>query len=158
MNDIPKIAVLMSTYNGQHFIEEQLQSIFAQKEVSVELFVRDDGSTDNTLQILERWAESHPLHLTQGQNIGPARSFLELLSTTEAPFYAFADQDDLWDDDKLATGIKAIAGLAEPALYFSDTTLVDEKGRFIGNSIGHELNITKGNALIETFLPDAPWC
>lgn len=151
MENRPKIAVLMSTYNGQNYLEEQVESIFAQKGVDAELMVRDDGSADDTLKKLTEWQSAGRLQLTKGENMGPPRSFFELLKAAEAPYYAFSDQDDLWDDDKLCTAVRAIAGLSGPALYFCDSLLTDEHGKPKGRCIGHELKITKGNALIESF-------
>jgi len=141
----------MSTYNGQNYLEEQVESIFAQKGVDAELMVRDDGSADDTLKKLTEWQSAGRLQLTKGENMGPPRSFFELLKAADAPYYAFSDQDDLWDDDKLCTAVRAIAGLSGPALYFCDSLLTDEHGKPKGRCIGHELKITKGNALIESF-------
>ena len=74
------VAVLMSTYNGEKYLREQLDSIFAQKDIEVKLFVRDDGSTDNTISILEEYASVFPVEiLLDGENVGPGESLAFIL-------------------------------------------------------------------------------
>lgn len=152
---IMKIQVLLSSYNGHQYLEQQLESIFRQKDVEVEVLVRDDGSTDDTVSILRKWASGHALRFYQGNNIGAARSFFDLLKHSQgADFYAFSDEDDVWLPDKLFVAAKTIvrqSAKGQPALYFSDNNLVDRDCHFIRRSIGHPLNITKGNGLIESF-------
>lgn len=119
------VSVLLSTYNGGKYLEEQLQSLFNQKDVDIKIYVRDDGSTDNTTNILDSYAKKGLLNWYTGENIGPARSFLELLTKTEVcDYYAFCDQDDVWDPDKLSIAINTIKEADRPALYCSNTLLV----------------------------------
>ena len=92
------VAVLMSTYNGENYIKEQIESIFNQKGVIVKLYVRDDGSKDRTLEILK----DYNVNLEKGTNIGYIKSFMWLIKNVPfADYYALADQDDVWDEDKL---------------------------------------------------------
>ena len=127
-----KVLVLMSTYNGERFLEEQLATIFAQEGVSVSVLVRDDGSTDGTCRMLETWKRTHCLDYICGDNVGAARSFFLLLQQAPAStYYAFADQDDVWLDDKLYSAIQQIEKYDDvPALYFCQTQLVDKNLRF----------------------------
>ncbi|MBR7166470.1 MAG: glycosyltransferase [Bacteroidaceae bacterium] len=105
------VQVLMSTYNGMQYIREQLQSIYAQQGVDLSLLVRDDGSTDGTLQLLDEEQQAGRLSWYSGKNLGPAFSFWDLLhNAPEAPYYAFCDQDDVWDADKLAVAVAAMEG------------------------------------------------
>ena len=98
-----KVLVLMSTYNGEKYLREQIDSILGQRGVEVSLLVRDDGSTDATLTTLDEYKESGRLDYYCGNNLGPARSFMHLLQNAPASdFYAFSDQDDKWMDDKLS--------------------------------------------------------
>ena len=111
-NEYPTVAVLMSTYNGEKYIKEQLDSIFNQKEVYVTLYVRDDGSTDNTLEIIKAYHNDIIL-LPFDENKGPGLSFMTLLYhvmslSTQYDYYAFADQDDIWMDVKLNKAIQQI--------------------------------------------------
>jgi len=129
-----RVAVLMSTFNGESFIEEQLVSILAQEGVEVSLFVRDDGSSDQTCNIIKNYVESNKnIKLILGSNLGPARSFLELVriafnSGEEYNYYSFADQDDIWKSDKLSSAIKQLES-EEADTYYSSVELYskDEK-------------------------------
>ena len=122
-----KVCVLMSTYNGERFIEEQLRSLRNQEGVDVQVLVRDDGSTDCTLDILNQWQQTGFLTWYQGENLKPARSFMNLIhQAPEVAYYAFCDQDDVWFGDKLHSAVQALAGHeATPALYYGQTQLVD---------------------------------
>ena len=127
---LPRVAVLLSTFNGERFLGEQLDSILAQSGVEVLLHARDDGSCDGTPDLLRSYAENWPTLAAapRGENLGVARSFLTLLRSApaEAEFFAFCDQDDIWERDKLQRAVAAIARDSGPALYCSNVTLVDE--------------------------------
>lgn len=122
-----KIIVLMSTYNGEKYLTDQIESILSQKDVDVNIIVRDDGSTDKTLAILRQYREKGALTFYTGENIGPQRSFMHLLQhAPESAYYAFADQDDVWLEDKLYSGIKEICSSDNhPALYTCQTQMTD---------------------------------
>ena len=125
-----KVVVLLSSYNGEKYIREQIDSILKQKNVKVELIVRDDGSTDNTIKILNQYSKEYPnFRYYQGKNLGPAFSFLELISNApNANFYSLADQDDVWDNDKLYIGISTLKKIKTkiPLLYHCNTRIVDK--------------------------------
>ena len=122
-----KIAVLMSSYNGEKYIEEQIESIIEQENVVVDLFIRDDGSTDKTKEIITRF-QSENIHINLDDNIGVVKSFFELIKTADGyDYYALCDQDDVWDKDKLYVAIKHIKEYSyKPSLYFSTTRVVDD--------------------------------
>lgn len=136
---IPTVAVLMSTYNGHQYIREQLDSILAQKGVIIRLFVRDDGSTDDTVAILKEYAKNYPMELLlDGANVGPGESFMRLVYKYAAEpgveYYSFADQDDIWMDDKLAVAVHMIQSTDDGGLvlYSSNQTIYTDgivKGR-----------------------------
>ena len=135
------VAVLMAVRNGEPYIEEQLDSLARQKDVNVDLWVSDDGSSDATMAILERRATAWPLgtvRLVTGPRKGFAENFRSLLlrSEIEADHFAFCDQDDVWDADKLAHAVEWLetqpAGL--PALYCSRTRIVSAEGEPLGLS------------------------
>ena len=117
-----KVCVLLSAYNGEQFIEEQLASLTAQKGVEVEILVRDDGSTDTTRTILERWQQKGALRWYGGENLGWAMSFIHLLChAPEADYYAFCDHDDIWLPEKLEEAVKMLEGMSgDKKLYFSN--------------------------------------
>lgn len=149
----PTVEVLMSTYNGARYLREQLGSIYAQEGVDVRLRVRDDGSSDDTQRLLTEEQKAGRLTWYAGANCGPAKSFWHLLCTAAgADYYAFADQDDVWDTDKLRVATWAIAEAGdEPALYFCQTQLVDEQLRELANVTIHPL-LTYGEALAYQFI------
>jgi glycosyltransferase involved in cell wall biosynthesis len=124
------INVLISTYNGEKFLEEQLLSIRNQIGVNTKIFVRDDGSTDKTRDVLEKLLKMKVIEkVYYSNNIGYALSFLYLLRThsSECDFIAFSDQDDVWDPDKLLSAIKYFDKKTnEPQLYFSAMKIVNE--------------------------------
>lgn len=123
----PSVSVLMSTYNGEKYLRQQIASIIHQRDVNVKLLVRDDGSLDDTKKILDEYAGIGQLSWYQGENIKPARSFLKLLQDSpESDFYAFSDQDDVWLENKLSAATTAIGSIDRPAFYFCPTTLVDK--------------------------------
>lgn len=147
------VLVLMSTYNGEKYLHEQIDSIFLQKGVNVDLIVRDDGSTDRTLEILDEYKSLGKLSYYTGENIGPQRSFMHLLQNApEYEYYAFADQDDYWMDDKLLCAISLLTEKVNtPSLYFSQTKLVDEKLNPMKSVTINPL-LTFGEALIYKFV------
>lgn len=132
------VTVLMSTYNGEKYLREQLDSIFAQKNVSVELVVRDDASSDRTVDILKEYQKIHEkmIIINDRKNLGACNSFLYLIRTyTQGKYFALADQDDIWDADKLVIAVKAIETVEKkksdiPLLYYSNLRVVNEKNEF----------------------------
>ena len=82
-----KVVVLMSTYNGARYLREQVNSVLSQKDVKVQLIVRDDGSTDETISILDEFIRcADNIRYIKGGNIGPCSSFLELLKIQSLQF------------------------------------------------------------------------
>jgi glycosyltransferase involved in cell wall biosynthesis len=126
------VEVLLSTYNGDRYLREQLESVWGQSYPDVALSVRDDGSSDGTLALLDRLLSGRPrTRLVMGAHIGAAQSFMSLLRSVGAgtSYAAFCDQDDVWATDKLDIAVSALEGLEEPglpALYCSAVTLVRE--------------------------------
>ena len=100
-----KVAILMSTYNGEKYLDEQIGSILAQEGVDVTLYIRDDGSSDRTAEIIKYYCKRyHNVSFTQGENLGVGNSFMQLVYDAKDvyDYYAFADQDDIWLRDKLS--------------------------------------------------------
>ncbi len=124
------VQVLMSTYNGEKYLKEQIDSILSQENVEVSLLIRDDGSTDKTLSILEKIVkENTNVSYYIGKNIGAAKSFIDLVNQSkEADYYAFADQDDVWNSKKIISAIEKIENDTNiPSLYISALEVVDEE-------------------------------
>lgn len=129
-NIMQKVQVLLSSYNGEKYIKNQIESILKQEDVEVSLLIRDDGSNDKTLDIIEKMAkENKNISYYQGENIGVAKSFMNLVNKAkEADYYAFADQDDIWMPKKIISAIKKLENVKDkPSLYISALEIVDEK-------------------------------
>ncbi len=126
------VEVLLSTYNGERYLPQQLESVWGQTHPDVALSVRDDGSSDGTLALLDGLLSGRPrTKLVMGAHLGAAQSFMSLLRSVGAgtSYAAFCDQDDVWAPDKLAVAVGALEDLEEPglpALYCSAVTLVRE--------------------------------
>lgn len=133
-----KVAVLLSTYNGEKYIEEQIKSIFNQdydtENYNLALYIRDDGSKDSTRDIIQNLSQQHNLKLdVSGDNLGFAKSFYTLLSNAEADYYFFADQDDIWLPNKLSLFLKRFSLLESKGEskigVFSDALIATELGK-----------------------------
>jgi glycosyltransferase involved in cell wall biosynthesis len=128
-----KVAILLSTYNGEKYLDEYLHCLSAQEWCDITLIVRDDGSSDKTLQILKRnqgISNFSFLILPSDDNLGPAQSFFRLLVEAGDGFeyYAFSDQDDVWLPEKISRAVNKLEPVSKnvPALYCSRLEYVDE--------------------------------
>ena len=155
------VAILMGTRNGARFLRAQLATIAAQSHRDWRLVVSDDGSTDETRAILAAFAAgagAGRVEVREGPRQGFAANFLSLAGDPglRADFYAFADQDDLWHEDRLARGLARIGGLApgsnpdRPGLAGGRTRLVDEAGAPLGLSPEFRLPPSFENALVQS--------
>ena len=119
----------MSTYNGEVYLEEQVRSIMNQTNEVNNLLIRDDGSTDSTLKILhDLKKEFGCISIIEGENVGWRKSFFELLQCSgEFDYYAFADQDDVWYENKVESAVAELDMLNhnEPNLFQCVSTWVD---------------------------------
>ncbi len=147
------VAVIMSTYNGKRFLAEQLESIEKQittihktdgdtEQLKVELYIRDDGSTDGTRQILLDYTESREnvifINPDDSDNIGVKDSFMSCLEyaylkNKNIDYFSFSDQDDVWEKDKLISAVEKMKNKSDEKgiLYYSNKTFVDENLDFI---------------------------
>ena len=105
-----KVNILMSTYNGQQFLAEQIRSIQEQSYTDWTLFIRDDGSSDNTKEILKDFEHQdsriHLIDSDKSDNLGVIKSFHKLVNHDRADYYFFSDQDDVWLPNKLELSLK----------------------------------------------------
>lgn len=130
-DDTAHIVVVLSAYNGAEHIKEQLESILAQSLAPARIIVRDDGSTDNTLDVLAHYEAAGQIELVRGGNLGVVGSFFELLALAvadeQASFISLADQDDVWHKDKLARAYESLAvkDNTHPQLYCSEYIFCD---------------------------------
>lgn len=142
MQKLPLVAILLSTYNGEKYLREQLDSIMVQTYKNFILYIRDDGSNDNTIFIIKEYEKKykHKIQIideAQHVNLGYKGSFWKLLrKVSEASYYAFCDQDDIWLPEKIEKGILAlqVGKCEEPLLYFSSFVYINGKSEIIGDA------------------------
>lgn len=149
------VQVLMSTYNGARYLPQQLRSILLQKGVKISLLIRDDGSQDRTLEILEALKKRYRnITVYTGCRCGAAGSFYDLMQHADmlADYYAFADQDDVWKKDKLFRAVSLLEAQPQslPVLYASKVVYASENlNRCQKFPYGIRRRPSFGNALME---------
>ena len=126
----PKVCIVMSTYNGGKWLAQQMDSLVAQTWPNMCLYVRDDGSSDDTLDILATYQNKLEMTVSPGENLGACDSFLQAMADApdDAGYYAFCDQDDIWFDDKIARSVEAVSSLDPdtPILLHSQQMVCDD--------------------------------
>jgi glycosyltransferase involved in cell wall biosynthesis len=132
---MPRIDILLATYNGANYLPAQLSSLGAQTHSDWRLIVRDDGSRDGSLDIVRKWAEDEQRQLLVVEDgetrLGAAQSFGRLLERSDAPYFAFCDQDDFWKDTKIEKLLDAMQALEtdvgkdKPLVVHCDLEIVD---------------------------------
>jgi len=132
-----KVAILLSTYNGEKYLREQIDSILSQTYENFELIVRDDGSKDGTVSIIKEYIEKSDKEITlvEGKNMGFIKSFFDLLKRGDADYYAYADQDDIWLPNKIELAVNSLEKLdnTKPNMAFSNVDYYDTEMNFIGH-------------------------
>jgi len=146
------VAVLLSFYHGDTYIYDQLNSIWSQGP-NVQIWISDDGDMAQTYLLLEKQIGNN-LHIVEGPKAGFAKNFLSMIGNPDiqAEYYAFADQDDVWEKDKLSKAINWLKTIPEdrPACYCSRTKLIDSEGNDIGLSSLFKKQSSFRNALVQS--------
>ena len=152
-----RVAILLCTRQGQHFLAEQLDSIDRQTYPHWTIIASDDGSTDDTLEILERYRTrwgAEKLEITHGPRRGFVANFLSLACrrSIHADYFAFCDQDDVWAADKLERAVRWLdtVPVNKPAMYGSRTRSIDAQGRSMGLSRAFRRPPGFKNALVQS--------
>ncbi len=124
---MPKVIIMMSTYNGETYLAEQIESILNQTEKDFILKIHDDGSTDGTLEIIKAYAQKDKrICIDNSGHKGYPKCFFDLMKDAgEAKYYAFSDQDDVWLPEKIERAISFIDSEKCPALYGAHKKIVD---------------------------------
>ncbi|MFN8295973.1 MAG: glycosyltransferase family 2 protein [Chitinophagales bacterium] len=144
------VQILLATYNGGKFLREQLDSLFNQTFQDFTVLIRDDGSTDNTLQIIEEYQQKYSAKISilkdDKQNVGVTQNFNLLLEKSTADYIFFCDQDDIWLNEKVEFSLKKIKLLEDknnrtPCMLYSDMRAIDEEGNIVAESVWHQLKI-----------------
>lgn len=154
-----RILVLLSSYNGERYIERQIDSILNQTvRDSLHITIRDDGSKDNTCSIVNELKARYPgkIDLIQGKNVGFNASFFELLKSASGyDYYAFSDQDDVWLDSKLEIAVKTLEQeeFHGPMLYASTSYLVRDDLKPYGQTRRKRRAFSIYNTIIQNICP-----
>lgn len=123
------VEVLISTYNGEKYIERQINSIIGQNDVDIHVTVRDDGSQDSTVNVLTQLKDKYPnkISVFAETNVGYKKSFLNLLQlASKADYYSYSDQDDIWLPNKLISAVSQLSSVDSTIkLYSSNLNIVD---------------------------------
>lgn len=151
MSGLAEVEVLLATYNGGRFLREQLDSIMAQDYGKIRVLARDDGSSDETVEILDQYAKRFPGRfrvMPASPPTGNAKNnFLLLMKASNADYICFADQDDVWLPDKVSRTKQAMDqlesrwGTAVPLLVFTDLHVVDDQLTILHQSFWAHMNI-----------------
>ncbi len=131
-----KITILLAVYNGEKYLQEQLDSIVNQTYTNWKLYIRDDGSIDSSIEIINNFASRYPSKIQlindNLNNLGSCNNFFQLLKYSEtSEFYMFADQDDVWNYNKIEISLNAILKIEisekfkKPILLHTDLEVVD---------------------------------
>jgi glycosyltransferase involved in cell wall biosynthesis len=143
-----QVQILLSVYNGEKYLTEQIQSIINQTHQNWELLIKNDGSTDGSLSIINAFIKNHPSRIKLVSTLvggSATRSFMSMLPLVDAPYAMFCDQDDVWLPQKIDKSVKAIQKLemmSPIALVYSDMEVVDTSLKTIYPSFlkQHQLN------------------
>ncbi len=171
INKNPKVQILLATYNGENFLRGQLDSIINQEYKFWELLIHDDGSIDNTIQILKKYENDYPkqIRLLIDQKIfsSASKNFFHLIEqrSKEANLYCLCDQDDIWHKSKLRLIIERYNSQdnKKPILIHSDLSIINSKGKLLEKShnklIKYQKNIiTKETSLYYNPVPGCAMC
>ncbi len=139
-----QIDILLATYNGEKYLEEQIDSILNQTYKNIKLIISDDCSTDNTIDILKKYEseDSRVKVYIQEENLGVVKNIEYLLSRVESPYYMLADQDDYWMSEKVEKSLNALKD-SKTDLVFGDLEVVDENLNTIYTSFNDYMLLTR---------------
>jgi glycosyltransferase involved in cell wall biosynthesis len=134
------VSIILSTYNGEKYIIEQLKSLATQSYVNTKVYIHDDGSTDKTVELIKNFIRFNTskiqfILLDDEKKLKYPECFIKtLVNIPKSEYYAFCDQDDIWYPDKIERGVNSLKGFNKPALYFTAVDYVDENLTFIRRS------------------------
>ena len=137
----PLVSIVMGTYNGQEFLCQQIDSIIGQSYSNLEIIIQDDGSSDETCNIVRRYAskDSRIQFFRNKENLGIVQNFYDLIDKTRGEYIAISDQDDIWQPNKIESLINHIGN---HSLIYSDSHLIDQSGDQTGKTLLETLGYT----------------
>lgn len=159
------IEILLGTFNGGAFLEQQINSILEQTCSEWKMIIRDDGSTDNTISLIEGYIEKYPDKFTLIVNERPSGSaknnFMRLIQDATADYIMFCDQDDFWEPDKIQLTYNMMIqlekenNLTTPILVHTDLAVADEQLEIIGSSFFDYMNLPRKKELKELIIQNS---
>ena len=159
MHSTDKIAILMATYNGEKYICQQIDSILSQTCKDWELYIHDDGSTDDTIAAVESYVEKYPnkIHLIDGKSTGGAKyNFFYLFGQVEAAYYMTCDQDDVWLDKKIELTYDKMLTIEDkadvPCLVYTELRVVDGELNTIADTMSEYQSLDCHKRTINQFI------
>lgn len=158
------VLILMASYNGERYISEQLESILAQSYTNWKLIIQDDGSTDDTVNIIKYYMRKDSrISLCFNESVyhGAFQNFHILINKCKElesfDYYMFCDQDDIWNKDKIETML-GFMNDQKPELCYADMRLIDADGRLTSESLNRKWKLEKNNYLSVLFSNKALGC
>lgn len=159
MHSTDKIAILMATYNGEKYICQQIDSILSQTCKDWEIYIHDDGSTDNTIAAVESYVEKYPdkIHLIDGKSTGGAKyNFFYMFGQVEAPYYMTCDQDDVWLEKKIELTYDKMLTIEDkadiPCLVYTELRVVDSELNTIADTMSEYQSLNCHKRTINQFI------
>jgi glycosyltransferase involved in cell wall biosynthesis len=161
------IDILLAAYNGEAYIESQINSILEQTESGFRLLIRDDGSTDGTRdlveQIIARQGKPSRIQLlTEHEASGSSRNnFIRLLQHATGDYVMFSDQDDIWEPEKIAASMKLMKqaerqyGKENPLLVHTDLSVMAEDGSIVSDSLIDYMKLPRRDTLKNLLLQNS---
>ncbi|MDW3196180.1 MAG: glycosyltransferase family 2 protein [Cytophagales bacterium] len=150
-----EITVVMATYNGEQYLKEQIQSILDQSMPPVSILIFDDGSNDESEQIADSF-DSDLIHFhVNEKNKGVTKNFIDGILATKTPYIALADQDDIWEPQKLEKTYHELINIQKadkPAVVFSDLCVIDQNNQTVSSSFWAEIGIGNYEFCLDTLL------
>jgi rhamnosyltransferase len=150
------LLILLSTYNGEKYLPDLLDSLLAQTYRNFSILVRDDGSRDATREILAKYKSAHndKFQLNFEENVGVIKSFLSLINLAPSTYdyYAFCDQDDFWCPEKTQTAVSALESDKSFLTYCSNLKLVDNNLNDLGDKYSGHIRFSFGLSFFENFM------
>ncbi len=159
------IEILLGTFNGGAFLEQQINSILEQTYHDWRMIIRDDGSTDNTVNIIEGYIEKYPnkftLIISENASGSAKNNFMRLIQDASADYVMFCDQDDFWEPDKIQLTYNMLLQLEEehnvatPILVHTDLVVADEQLEVIGSSFFDYMNLPRKKELKDLIIQNS---
>lgn len=149
-----KVAIVLSTYNGEKYIEKQLESLVNQTYKNIDIYIRDDGSKDKTTEIIEKYESKYNnIKLIKANNVGLVNSFYEGLKSAfeTGDYFAYCDQDDYWHQDKIERAIEKLeySNNNTPTVLFTEFNYCDANLEFVEKSNMNKKGTSFKNSLVE---------